>query len=104
MPLPPRLLGHWDQALLAYAGRDRIMAPEIQALQLTLSGDPTVTVDGRVAASWELERDGDTGRLTITPHTGIPRAARAAIRAEARRTAEFCEPGAKRVEVAGLQG
>ena len=62
-PLPPRLLAHWDQPLLAYADRERIMAPEIQALQLTLSGDPTVTVDGRVAASWAMERDGDVARL-----------------------------------------
>ena len=27
--------------------------PRSQALELTLSGDPTVTVDGRVAASWD---------------------------------------------------
>src|SRR3954447_11242811 len=45
-PLPPRLLARWDQPLLAYADRDRVMAPEVQQLQLTLSGDQTVTVDG----------------------------------------------------------
>ncbi len=51
-PLPPRFLAHWDQPLLAYADRDRIIPPEVRPLKLTLSGDPTVTVDGRVAASW----------------------------------------------------
>jgi hypothetical protein len=97
-PLPPRFLAHWDQPLLAYAQRDRIIPPELQPLKLTLSGDPTVTVDGRVAASWSIEG----GRVTITPHTAISRAARKQIREEAARTARFCAPEASRYEVAGL--
>ena len=101
-PLPVRLLAHWDQPLLAYADRDRIIPPPVQALQLTVSGDPTVTVDGRVAASWQVEREHGTARLTVTPHVELSRAARAAIRAEAERTARFCEPGASGVEVAGV--
>jgi hypothetical protein len=96
--LPPRFLAHWDQPLLAYDQRDRIVPPEVQPLKLTLSGDPTVTVDGRVAASWSIEG----GRITVTPHVEISRKARAEIRAEAKRTVRFCEPDAKRVEVAGL--
>jgi Winged helix DNA-binding domain len=101
-PLPPRLLGHWDQPLLAHADRERIIPPELAPLQLTLSGSPTVTVDGRVAASWDLRRDGDTVRLGIEPHTEISRGSRAEIRAEAERTARICEPDARRYEVAGL--
>ena len=62
-PLPPRLLAHWDQPLLAYADRERIIPAAVQPLKLTLSGDPTVTVDGRVAASWAVEREGDAARL-----------------------------------------
>jgi hypothetical protein len=98
-PLPPRLLARWDQPLLAYADRERTMAPEIQALKLTLSGDPTVTVDGRVVASWAFERDGDDARLRITPHTDIRRGARDELRAEAERTARLCAPGARRCEI-----
>ncbi len=101
-PLPVRLLAHWDQPLLAYADRDRIIPPAVRPLKLTLSGDPTVTVDGRVAASWRLERDGDAVQLTVTPHVEIRRAARAEIRAEAKRTARFCEPDARRFAVAGI--
>jgi hypothetical protein len=101
-PLPPRFLAHWDQPLLAHADRERVMPAEVQPLRLTLSGDPTVTVDGRVAASWAVEREGDVARLTVTPHIGIARAARAEIRAEAQRTARFCEPDARRFEVAGV--
>jgi hypothetical protein len=101
-PLPVRLLAHWDQPLIAYADRDRIIPPEIQPLKLTLSGDPTITVDGRVAASWSWERSGALVRLTVSPHVDLTRSARAAIRAEAKPTARFCEPDAGSVEVAGV--
>ena len=97
-PLPPRLLAHWDQTLLAYADRERIIPTELKPLGLTLSGDPTVTVDGRVAASWSSE----DGTLRITPHVELSRAARTAIREEALRTARFCEPDARSHEVRGL--
>jgi hypothetical protein len=82
-PLPPRFLGNWDQPLLAYADRDRIIPPEIQPLKLTLSGDCTVTVDGRVAASWRMEGP----KLIIKPHTGFDHAI---VLEEAARTARFC--------------
>ena len=108
-PLPPastrppvRLLARWDQPLLAYADRDRIIPPEVQPLKLTHSGDQTVTVDGRVAASWQLERGRKAVRVNVTPHLDIPRRARSEIRAEAERTACFCEPEAGGVEVAGV--
>jgi hypothetical protein len=108
-PLPPaatrvpvRLLGHWDQPLLAYADRERIIPPEVLPVQVTISGDPTVLVDGRVAASWAVEREADAVRLVVTPHVDIARAARAEIRTEAERTARFCEPDARSVEVAGV--
>jgi hypothetical protein len=98
-PIPVRLLAHWDQPLLAYADRARIMAPEVEALRLTISGDPTVTVDGRVVASWGWERAGGVVHVTVTPHVTMRRGARGEIRAEARRTARICEPDARRVEV-----
>jgi hypothetical protein len=90
--LPPRFLGNWDQPLLAYKQRDRIIPPEVVPLQLTLSGAPTVTVDGRVAASWEM----DEGRMLITKHTDFDLEA---VREEGLRTARFYAPGARHHEV-----
>jgi hypothetical protein len=90
--LPPRFLANWDQALLAHADRDRIIPPELLPLKLTLSGDQTVTVDGRVAASWAM----DGARIVITPHRDFPHDA---IREEALRTARFHAPDAQRHEV-----
>jgi Winged helix DNA-binding domain len=98
-PLPPRLIGHWDQTLLAYQDRERIIPPEVAPLKLTLSGSPTVTVHGRVAASWDLTREDDTVTVTIEPHVEIAGGAREAIRDEAKRTAQICEPGATRYEI-----
>ena len=90
--LPVRLLGNWDQALLAYADRERIMTPEVQALKLTLSGDPVVTVGGRVARAGACCAEDSLARVEVTPHVELRRADRAAIREEARYTARVCEP------------
>ena len=86
-PLPVRLLAQWDQPLLAHAERERILPPELLPLRLTLSGDPTVTVEGRVAASWQLRREGDAVELSVTPHVELRRSARprSAPRRSARR-------------------
>ena len=84
--LPPRLLGHWDQPLLAYKDRERIIPPELKPLDVTMTGSPTVTVDGRVAATWTFDED----KLTITPHTDLSQKQRAAIKQEAERTARIC--------------
>lgn len=100
--LPVRLLAHWDQPLLAYADRDRIIPPELLPLRLTLSGDPTVTVNGRVAASWKLERATKTVRVEVRPHVEISRRAAREIRAEAKRTARVCVPEGAGYEVVGV--
>jgi hypothetical protein len=101
-PVPVRLLARWDQALLAYADRDRIIPPELAPLKLTLAGDATVTVDGRVAASWRVLRAAKVARLEIVPHTEIRRSAHDEIRAEALRTARICAPDAATHEVIGI--
>lgn len=90
--LPPRFLGHWDQPLLAYKDRDRIIPPDVQPLQLTLSGDRTLTVGGRVVASWTM----DEGSMRITSHTDFPHHG---VREEALRTARFCAPHARAYDV-----
>jgi DNA glycosylase AlkZ-like len=100
--LPVRFLARWDQALLAYDDRDRIIPPELGPLKLTLSGDQTLTVDGRVAASWKLERATRRVKVVIQPHGEIRKSAHGQIRAEAKRTARFAEPEAETVEVVGV--
>ncbi len=101
-PLPVRLLARWDQPLLAYADRERIIPLEVQPLKLTLSGAATVTVNGRVAASWRLQRGRAAVKLSVTPHVEIRRSARGEIRAEAIRTARLFEPDGRGFEITGV--
>jgi len=101
--VPVRFLARWDQPLLAYADRERIIPPEVQPLKLTLRGDQTVTVDGRVAASWLLDRSRKNRvKVAVAPHVDIRQAAKKEIREKAARTARFAEPDAQSIEVAGL--
>lgn len=52
--LPPRLLGMWDNVLLAHADRSRIIPPELRRIVTRVNGDvlPTVLLDGRVGGVW----------------------------------------------------
>lgn len=60
VPAPPRLLGMWDNTLLAYRDRSRIIPDEHRALVIRRNGDvlPTVLVEGRVVGLWRLVDDG----------------------------------------------
>ena len=51
---PPRLLGMWDNVLLAYADRSRLIPPAYRRHVIKQNGDvlPTVLIDGQVAGIW----------------------------------------------------
>lgn len=57
---PPRLLGMWDNVLLAHADRSRLIPPEVRGTVIRRNGDvlPTVLVDGYVAGVWRAVEDG----------------------------------------------
>ena len=59
-PAPPRLLGMWDNILLSYFVRDRIIPPEYRKLVIRINGDtlPTLLVDGYVAGLWRAVEGG----------------------------------------------
>jgi len=59
-PAPPRLLGMWDNLLLAYAVRDRVIPPEYRKLVIRINGDalPALLVDGYVAGVWRVADGG----------------------------------------------
>ncbi|HWE31864.1 MAG TPA: hypothetical protein VG410_00185 [Solirubrobacteraceae bacterium] len=78
------------------------MSPEVQALNLGLAGDQTVTVDGRIVASWLWRRERDRVLVEITPHLDLSRTAGDRVRAEGRQLARWLEPAAAGVELTGL--
>ena len=59
-PPPPRLLGMWDNTLLAYADRSRLLPDHLRPHVIRRNGDvlPTVLLDGTVAGIWRPTTDG----------------------------------------------
>ena len=53
-PVPPRLLGMWDNALLAHSDRGRLIPAEYRTTVIRRNGDvlPMLLVDGYVAGVW----------------------------------------------------
>ncbi len=72
-PAPPRLLGMWEQVLLAYADRGRVV-PEAYRKEVTrVNGDvlPAILVDGYVAGVWRTV-DGPDGDPRVEVHAFEP--------------------------------
>lgn len=59
-PAPPRLLGMWDNALLAYVDRSRVIPDAYRPQVIRRNGDvlPTLLLDGLVAGVWRPVDDG----------------------------------------------
>lgn len=67
-PAPPRLLGMWDNVLLAYRDRRRIIPDELREHVIRRNGDvlPTLLVDGRVAGVWRATATGTIEGRALT--------------------------------------
>jgi hypothetical protein len=63
-PAPPRLLGMWDNVLLSYHDRSRVIPPEYRKTVIRINGDtlPTLLVDGYVAGVWRAVDGGIEAR------------------------------------------
>ena len=69
-PAPPRLLPMWDETLLAYAERDRVLPERYRQRVIVKGGDvlPTFTLDGYVAGLWWAEAGEDgASRIVFEP-------------------------------------
>lgn len=86
-PAPARLLGMWDNVLLAYADRSRVIPPDYRRIIIRINGDvlPTMLVDGYVAGAWRPVEDG----IEATAFHTLPRDAWNALEAEARSLLAF---------------
>lgn len=84
-PAPPRLLPMWDETLLAYAERDRVLPETYRKRVIVKGGDvlPAFTIDGYVAGLWWAEADAhDRSRIVFEPFEPLKRSDRAALEAE----------------------
>jgi hypothetical protein len=85
-PAPPRFLPAFDNAVLGYADRSRIIDDEHRSL--SVEGARFLLVDGRVAATWTVHAD-QRPALRITPLAPIARADRDAVAEEGARLLGF---------------
>lgn len=96
-PAPPRFLAEYDNMLLSYADRSRIIADRHRPFIVTENGiRPTVLVDGLARATWKMERGREATTLVIEPFGPISRPDRAALTEEGNRLLEFAAGDAER--------
>ena len=90
----PRLLPMWDEILLGFRDRTRVISGEDRARVVGRNGDvlPTFLVDGRVAGFWWAEPDGAGTRVVLEPFRRLAAADQRALEAEADRLARFVAP------------
>lgn len=82
-PAPPRFLPAFDNAILGYDDRSRIIDDADRGL--SVAGARVVLVDGRVSASWTV----DDGIVTVAPLRAFTRAEAREVTEEGQRMAMF---------------
>jgi hypothetical protein len=84
---PVRFLPKWDNLLLAYADRTRVLPEEHRRTVIRANGDvaQTFLVDGVVAGTWRVA----DARVLVEPFAPLPRSLRAEVEDEARRLETF---------------
>jgi hypothetical protein len=93
---PVRFLPRYDEVLIAYQHRDRVIAPPHRPAIYAKNGiiEATVLVDGMVAGTWTQERGKTDLLVRVRPFGRLTRSDRAAVLAEAERLARFLAPEA----------
>ncbi|MFJ6853751.1 winged helix DNA-binding domain-containing protein [Streptomyces sp. NPDC091271] len=92
-PAPVRFLPAFDNAILGYSDRSRII--DDADLGLSVAGERAVLVDGRVAATWTTHGR----RLGITPLRPLSPQEREAVEEEGHGLAAFLDEGIDRVAI-----
>ncbi len=100
-PAPPRFLPAFDNAVLGYDDRSRIIDQAHRGL--SVQGARFVLVDGRVAGTWAVVPDGVTATLRVMLLVELKRPDADAVVDEGRRLLAFLadETAHQRVEVIG---
>jgi hypothetical protein len=86
-PAPVRFLPKWDNVLLAFADRTRVLLEDYRKTVIKVNGDvaQTFLVDGFVAGMWRVEN----GRVLIEPFAPLSHAVRVEVAGEAERLEAF---------------
>jgi hypothetical protein len=90
-PAPVRFLPKWDNVLLAWADRTRILPEQYRKAVIRMNGDvaQTFLVDGFVGGLWRVEK----GRVVLEPFARLSRSVRRELDEEGRRLEAFLTDG-----------
>ncbi|WP_311764824.1 winged helix DNA-binding domain-containing protein [Paenibacillus agricola] len=88
---PPRFLGEFDNMLLSYADRKRIIDEVYLKRVITENGiiRSTILIDGFVCGTWRIKRDQGTATLIIEPFKRLSKQEQSALAEEGARLLIF---------------
>ena len=100
-PAPVRFLPEYDNSLLGYKDRTRMIGTEARRrLDSDILGNfSTFLVDSFVAGRWKLTREQTAARITIEPVVRLSASARTSLTDDGGRLAAFLVPDAETHEV-----
>src|SRR3954447_18921132 len=88
-PVPLRFLPEYDNLLVAYDDRSRVIPPEHHREVVRNLGRPPLLVDGEVRGWWKIE----DGALNVETYAPLPKRQAQAVRGEADKLLEFTARG-----------
>jgi len=96
-PAPPRFLYDYENLLLSYADRSRvIVAEEVAGIEVrTNESISTFLVDGRVSGTWKIERERTRAILRMKPIRRLTKAELTSLSDEGARLLEFAAADAQ---------
>jgi hypothetical protein len=95
-PAPPRFVPEFDNLVLGYSDRTRVLADEFKGEVTTrnLRVRPTFLHGGAIRGTWAMTRKAKVATLTMTPFEPLSRRAVAELETEGEALLRFAEPDA----------
>ncbi|MGV9365112.1 winged helix DNA-binding domain-containing protein [Amycolatopsis sp. NPDC003731] len=101
VPAPPRLLGPFDQTILSYADRTRVISDAYRKRVISQNGlvKGTLLVGGQVCGFWEIKASKKTAAIELSPFEKLPKRDLTALEQSAGELVKWAEAGAETHEV-----
>ncbi|WP_410641807.1 winged helix DNA-binding domain-containing protein [Amycolatopsis sp. lyj-346] len=101
VPAPPRLLGPFDQMILSYADRTRVISDAYRKRVISPNGlaKGALLVDGQVRGVWDVKASRKAAVIELSPFEKLPKRDLATLESSAGRLVQWAEAAAETHEV-----